>query len=195
MITNTTKRFLVSLFTFMGGLYRDRQTRKFTLVPLIIIVIGFALPQKMIIPVRGATIADWDDNSFWAYPWGSSITHKGIDIFKQKGTDVISSTYGIVCYTYEGGKGGKSVMVLGPKWRFHYYAHLNQIDAFPLQPVKPGTSLGTVGNTGNAINTPSHLHYAITTPFPYWWLRDPNVIQGNRKMFYLDPDTWLREGK
>ncbi len=193
MITRTTERFLVALFGWMGRLFRDRKTRKFTLVPLVIIVIGFLLPQEMIIPVKGATTADWDDNSFWAYPWGTSVTHKGIDIFKEKGTDVIASTYGIVIYTYEGGKGGKSVMVLGPKWRFHYYAHLNEIDAFPLQPVSAGTKLGTVGNTGNAINTPSHLHYAITTPFPYWWLRDTEAIQGNRKMFYLDPDTWLRK--
>ncbi len=193
MITNITRRFLVSLFTLMASLYRDRKTRKLAGIPLVCIVIGFALPQKMIIPVKGATINDWDDNSFWAYPWGSSITHKGIDIFKPKGTHVISSTYGIVIYTYEGGKGGKTVMVLGPKWRFHYYAHLDEIAAFPLQPVKSGTILGTVGNTGNAIHTPSHLHYAITTPFPYWWLRDTEAIQGNRKMFHLDPDTWLRD--
>jgi len=193
MITRTTERFLIALFGWMGRLFKDRTTRKFTLIPLVVIFVGFLLPQKMIIPVKGASTADWDDNSFWAYPWGTSITHKGIDIFKDKGTDVISSTYGIVIYTHEGGKGGKSVMVLGPKWRFHYYAHLDEIEAFPLQPVKSGTKLGTVGNTGNAINTPSHLHYAITTPFPYWWLRDSEAIQGNRKMFYLDPDTWLRE--
>jgi len=170
MITRTTERFLIALFGWMGRLFKDRTTRKFTLIPLVVIFVGFLLPQKMIIPVKGASTADWDDNSFWAYPWGTSITHKGIDIFKDKGTDVI-----------------------GPKWRFHYYAHLDEIEAFPLQPVKSGTKLGTVGNTGNAINTPSHLHYAITTPFPYWWLRDSEAIQGNRKMFYLDPDTWLRE--
>ncbi len=193
MITNTTKRFLASLFITIGVLFKNRKTRKFTLIPLVIIVIGFLLPQKMIIPVAGATTSDWDDNSFWAYPWGSSITHKGIDIFKAKGTNVISSTYGIVVYTHEGGKGGKSVMVLGPKWRFHYYAHLDQIDAFAFKPLSPGTKLGTVGDTGNAVGKPPHLHYAITSPFPYWWLREPDVIQGNRKMFHLDPDVWLRE--
>ena len=193
MITNTTKRFLASLFITIGVLFKNRKTRKFTLIPVFIILIGFLLPQKMIIPVEGATVKDWNDNSFWAYPWGSSITHKGIDIFKEKGTAVISSTYGIVVYTHEGGKGGKSVMVLGPKWRFHYYAHLDQIDAFAFKPVAPGTKLGTVGDTGNAVGKPPHLHYAITTPFPYWWLRESEVIQGNRKMFHLDPDVWLRE--
>ncbi|WP_299221178.1 M23 family metallopeptidase [uncultured Aquimarina sp.] len=193
MITSTTRRFLTSLLILMGSLYRNKRTRRFTLIPMLVIGLGFLLPQKMVIPIKEATTKDWDDNSFWAYPWGSSVTHKGIDIFKEKGTDVISATYGIVIYTYEGGKGGKTVMVLGPKWRFHYYAHLDEVDAFPFQPVTSGTKLGTVGNTGNAVGKPPHLHYAITTPFPYWWLRDPEAIQGNRKMFYLDPDTWLRE--
>jgi len=100
MITSTTKRFLTALLLLMASLYRDRQTRKFAGIPLLCIAIGFALPQKMIIPVEGATTADWDDHSFWAYPWGTSITHKGIDIFKPKGTPVISATYGIVVYTY-----------------------------------------------------------------------------------------------
>ena len=93
----------------------------------------------MIIPVQGADVDNWSKDSFWAYPWGSSITHKGIDIFATKGTPVIASTKGLVVYTADGGKGGKSVMVLGPKWRFHYYAHLNEINTFPLKPIARGT--------------------------------------------------------
>ena len=151
-----------------------------------------AIPQNMIIPVQGAITKNWSEDSFWAYPWGSSITHKGIDIFADRGTPVISSTYGWVIYTYDGGKGGKSVMVLGPKWRFHYYAHLDRIDAFPLQPLQRGKLLGTVGDTGNAKGKPPHLHYAITTPFPYFKLKDNEAVQGWKKMFYLNPDTWLR---
>ena len=146
----------------------------------------------MIIPVKNATTQSWALDSFWAYPWGTSITHKGIDIFAARGTDVISSTYGMVVYTHEGGKGGKSVMILGPKWRFHYYAHLASYDAFAFQPVRPGTVLGTVGDTGNAKGKPPHLHYAITTPFPYPQLYDSESVHGWKKMFYLSPDKWLR---
>lgn len=146
----------------------------------------------MIIPVQGATVNDWAKDSFWAYPWGSSITHKGIDIFADRSTPVLASTNGIVIYTSEGGKGGKSVMVLGPKWRFHYYAHLNEVQAFPFQPLKRETVLGTVGDTGNAKGKPPHLHYAITTPFPYLGLKDKEAVQGWKKMFYLNPDSWLR---
>ncbi len=192
MITNTTRRFWYVLLSGFAFLVRYRYFKKWFWVPLLIILIGFLIPQHMIIPVQGATTKDWDDNSFWAYPWGSSITHKGIDIFAEKGTPIIAATNGLVIYTYEGGKGGKSVMVLGPKWRFHYYAHMDEIKTFPLKPVKRGAVLGTVGNTGNAINTPPHLHYVITTPFPYFRLRDDEAVQGWKKMFYLDPDVWLR---
>ena len=73
--------------------------RKWFWVPLLLIGLGFLIPQNMIIPVKGATTKSWDDESFWAYPWGSSITHKGIDVFAETGTEIVSSTYGIVVYT------------------------------------------------------------------------------------------------
>jgi len=193
MITNTTRRFWYTLLTSFALLVRMRYFRKWFWVPLVILAIGFLLPQHMIIPVEGATTKDWNDESFWAYPWGSSITHKGIDIFKDKGTNVIAATKGIVIYTHEGGKGGKSVMVLGPKWRFHYYAHLDEIKTFTFKPLARGTVIGTVGDTGNAKGTPPHLHYAITSPFPYIGRYDDKAVQGWKKMFHLDPDVWIRE--
>ena len=192
MITNTTRRFLASLISGIFIIWFDRRYRKFVFIPFLILLIGFLIPQKMIIPVQGATTQDWDVTSFWAYPWGTSITHKGIDIFNPKGTNVISATYGIVIYTHEGGKGGKAVMTLGPKWRFHYYAHLDEIKTFPLRPLKIGQVIGTVGDTGNAKGKPPHLHYAITSPFPYIHLRDNDAVHGWKKMFHLNPDSWLR---
>ena len=192
MITNTTQRFWGALATIFLLFWRDRRTRIWLLVPLTLLILGFLIPQPMIVPVKGATPANWDINSFWAYPWGSSITHKGVDIFAPRGTEVVASTYGLVVYTHEGGKGGKSVMVLGPKWRFHYYAHLDSYSAWPFQPVKAGDKIGTVGDTGNAKGKPPHLHYAITTPFPYLHLYDAEAVQGWRKMFHLNPDNWLR---
>lgn len=192
MITNTTRRFWYTLLSSIAFLVQYRYFKKWFWVIVLILGVGFIIPQKMIIPVKNATTKSWAEDSFWAYPWGSSITHKGVDIFAARGTDVISSTYGIVVYTHEGGKGGKSVMVLGPKWRFHYYAHLDSHNAFAFKPLKPGTVLGTVGDTGNAKGKPPHLHYAITTPFPYPRLYDSEAVHGWKKMFYLSPDTWLR---
>ena len=119
MITNTTRRFWYALLSSIAFLVRYRYFKKWFWVVALILIIGFVIPQQMIIPVSGATAKSWAVDSFWAYPWGTSITHKGIDIFADRGTNVISSTYGMVVYTHEGGKGGKSVMILGPKWRFH----------------------------------------------------------------------------
>ena len=192
MITNTTRRFWYALLSSIAFLVRYRYFKKWFWVIALILIIGFIIPQQMIIPVSGATTKSWAEDSFWAYPWGTSFTHKGIDIFADRGTDVISSTYGLVVYTHEGGKGGKSVMILGPKWRFHYYAHLDSYDAFAFKPVKPGTVLGTVGDTGNAKGKPPHLHYAITSPFPYPQYYDSEAVHGWKKMFHLSPDTWLR---
>ncbi|MBT8187279.1 MAG: M23 family metallopeptidase [Croceitalea sp.] len=192
MITNTTRRFWFLLLSSFAFLVRYRYFNRYFWIPLLILAIGFIWPQEMIIPVKGATTNAWAKDSFWAYPWGTSVTHKGIDIFAERGTAVIAATSGLVVYTFEGGKGGKSVMVLGPKWRFHYYAHLDEVNSFPLQPVRYGTVLGTVGDTGNAKGKPPHLHYAITTPFPYLNLKDDKVVQGWKKMFHLNPDKWLR---
>ena len=192
MITNTTRRFLAVFISSFFIIWKDRRYRKWIFFPGFIILLGYLLPQNMVIPVKGATVSDWNINSFWAYPWGTSITHKGIDIFKERGTDVVASTHGIVIYTYEGGKGGKSVMMLGPKWRFHYYAHLDEIKTTPLFPIRRGSIIGTVGDTGNAKGKPPHLHYAITSPFPYVQLYDSESVLGWKKMFHLSPDTWLR---
>ncbi|WP_185781233.1 M23 family metallopeptidase [Croceivirga lutea] len=192
MITNTTRRFWYALLSSIAFMVRYRYFKKWFWLPLLILAVGFLLPHSMIIPVKDANQSSWNKNSFWAYPWGSSITHKGIDIFAKKGTPVVAATYGIVVYTANSGKGGKSVMILGPKWRFHYYAHLNAIQTFPLKPIQQGEIIGTVGDTGNAKGKPPHLHYAITTPFPYISLRDKEAVQGWKKMFYLNPDTWLR---
>ncbi|MEE9363336.1 MAG: M23 family metallopeptidase [Cellulophaga sp.] len=192
MITNTTNRFWFALLSVFAFLVRYKYFKRWFWVPISLVIIGFLLPQNMIIPVEGATTKNWNEKSYWAYPWGTSITHKGVDVFAKKGTNIVASTYGIVVYTHDGGKGGKSVMVLGPKWRFHYYAHLNEIKTFPLKPLKRGEVIGTVGATGNAKGKPPHLHYAITTPFPYLGLRDTIAVQGWKKMFYLNPDRWLR---
>lgn len=144
------------------------------------------MPQNLKMPVSGATKADYHPESFWYYPWGKSVTHKGVDIFARKGAEIKSSTSGLVLYSGKIPIGGNIVLVLGPKWRLHYYAHLNEIKSRPLSFVSKNTIIGTVGTTGNALGKPSHLHYAIMTPIPYVWRIDGDR-QGWRKMFYLNP--------
>ena len=162
------------------------------LVFVAIIVIGLLIPQNLKMPVVGADDNSYNHETFWYEGWGSSIVHKGIDVFAKKGTSVHSATKGIVLITTEYGKGGKFVLVLGPKWRLHYYAHLDEIKTKRFAFVTQDTEIGTVGNTGNAINTPAHLHYGIGTLVLYPWRIDGAPL-GWQKMFYLNPIDYLKE--
>ena len=89
--------------------------------------------------------------------------------------------------------GGNVVLVLGPKWRLHYYAHLDSITTHIFSPVNHHAIIGTVGTTGNAVGKPPHLHYTIKTIVPYPWLLDCKAKQGWRKMFYLNPIPYLNQ--
>lgn len=167
-----------------------RQVLRWLAFLLLLILIGLLLPQKFRMPVEGATRKSYSQRSFWAYPWGRSVTHKGVDIFAKKGTNVHPATAGIVLFTGKKPRGGNIVFVLGPKWRIHYYAHLDKIKTRKFSFVNRQSIIGTVGNTGNAAGKPSHLHYTIKTLVPYPWRADKSV-QGKRKMFYLNPITYL----
>ena len=163
-----------------------------TLLFIIVIVsVGMLIPQNLQMPVVGADDKSYNHETFWYEGWGTSIVHKGIDVFARRGTKVNSATIGIVLLTAEYGKGGKFVVVLGPKWRLHYYAHLDEIKTKRFALVNHGTEIGTVGNTGNAATTPAHLHYGIGTLIPYPWRIDDAPL-GYQKAFYLNPIDYLK---
>jgi murein DD-endopeptidase MepM/ murein hydrolase activator NlpD len=155
-----------------------------------IFFLGFMLPERLAIPVLGATEKDWNHNTFWYEPWGKSGVHKGIDIFSPIGSPVISSTYGIVIFSGNLNIGGNVIVVLGPKWRVHYYGHLKHINVSIGSLVRTSEVIGTVGDSGNAKGKPSHLHYTILTLVPYLWRWDTST-QGWKKIFYLNPSKKL----
>lgn len=168
-----------------------RKSIKIVMLGIVIIAIaGFVVPQDLRMPVAGANANSYNHETFWHEGWGSSVVHKGVDIFAKRGTPIHSSTLGIVVAASEGGKGGKYVVILGPKWRLHYYAHLDEITTKPFTLVSHDTVIGTVGNTGNAATTPAHLHYSIATLVPYPWRIDDAPV-GWQKMFYLNPIEYL----
>jgi len=159
-------------------------------VLFVVFLSGFLIPENYTIPVEKASQADWNHQSFWHYPWGKSITHKGIDIFAEEGRNIVASAGGIVVYKGSYGRGGNTVLILGPKWKLHYYAHLQSFDCNKLEFVSRGSVIGKVGKTGNAANTPPHLHYSILTMFPYPWKID-GAKQGWLKAVYLNPHKAL----
>jgi len=157
---------------------------------VLVFVVGLFFPESHLIPVQGATSADWNAHSFWYSPWGKSGVHKGIDIFARKGTPVLASSTGLTVYSGNFGIGGRVVVVLSAKWRLHYYAHLKDADTKSLRWVHAGQKIGSVGNSGDAQGKPSHLHYAILSLIPRPW-RIQSGAQGWKRMFYLDPGNWL----
>lgn len=164
-----------------------KRKRKIVLMSLFVFfVTGFLIPHNAQMPVEGATSADYHPETFWYYPWGSSGTHKGIDVFADEGTPLHPSTNGVVLSTGQLGKGGNYILILGPKWRLHYYAHLADITTHAGDFVSKSSAIGTVGSTGNAAGKPPHLHYSIVTMVPYPWRIDSEP-QGWKKMFYLNP--------
>lgn len=150
-----------------------------------IIILGLLIPQNLKMPVEGANSKSYNPKTFWYEPWSAGV-HRGVDIFAKKGTRINSSTIGIVLSIGKGKKAGNFILILGPKWRLHYYAHLDKITTKRFAFVGHHTQIGTVGNTGNATTTPSHLHYTIYTTIPYPWRID-NASYGHQKMFYLNP--------
>lgn len=165
--------------------------KRICLVLLAILIIGFLLPQNLQMPVDGANDHSYNPKTFWYEGWGTSVVHKGIDVFAKRGTTIHSATYGLVIANFEYGKGGKFVVVLGPKWRLHYYAHMDQVKTSLFRFVTKNSIIGTVGNSGNASTTPSHLHYGIATIIPYPWRID-NAPLGWQKMFYLNPIDYVK---
>jgi murein DD-endopeptidase MepM/ murein hydrolase activator NlpD len=157
---------------------------------LLIFSIAFLIPETRIIPVKGATSSDWNKDTFWYEPWGSSGVHKGIDIFAKADTPVLATTNLFVIYQGALPKGGKVVVALGPKWRFHYFAHLAKVNTYTGAVLLSGDQLGAVGDTGNAKGKQPHLHYSIVSLIPLLWLID-NSTQGFKKAFYMNPIEYL----
>jgi murein DD-endopeptidase MepM/ murein hydrolase activator NlpD len=104
---------------------------------------------------------------------GGRRKHKGIDIFARKGTPVVAISDGVIVERNHTAIGGKTLWLKSSHSWTAYYAHLDKQMVREGQHVKKGHVIGTVGNTGNARTTPSHLHFGISkrkawvNPLPY----------------------------
>jgi murein DD-endopeptidase MepM/ murein hydrolase activator NlpD len=112
---------------------------------------------------------------------GGRRAHRGVDIFAARGTPVLAATDGWVTRVETTRVGGNVVWMqpLFGNMRV-YYAHLHEQWVEPGDFVLTGQPLGAVGNTGNAITTPPHLHFGV-------YVRQPGVRGGAR-----DPAEFLR---
>jgi murein DD-endopeptidase MepM/ murein hydrolase activator NlpD len=166
---------------------------KIILALVTIFVLGFLVPEAREVPVVNATMNDWNKDSFWYEPWGTSGVHKGVDTFATKGTSVVAAANMLVLYKGSIENGGNVVVGLGPKWRLHYFAHLENINLAVGWFAKPGSIIGTVGDSGNAKGKQPHLHFSILSLVPLPWLMD-RASQGYKKAFYLNPIEYFSGG-
>lgn len=97
----------------------------------------------------------------WGNPRSGGRTHKGNDLFADRGVPVVAVTDGTVRFS-DGGLGGIAIWLKG-SGASYYYAHLDS-RASGLSAgsyVSRGTVIGYVGNTGNAYGGAHHLHFQL----------------------------------
>lgn len=134
---------------------------------------SFSVGGSLPFPVEGK-----DQRAIWSFfrdpRDGGQRVHHGVDIFAHRGTPVYAVTEGRV-RTNQTPRGGRVVWLQDAHRRTnYYYAHLDEIHVDSGQQVVAGDLIGTVGNTGNAVTTPPHLHFSIyirfggpVDPLPY----------------------------
>jgi murein DD-endopeptidase MepM/ murein hydrolase activator NlpD len=142
--------------------------------------VGIESKALLDFPVHGVDArAIW--SGFGAERDGGRRAHRGVDIFAARGTAALAATDGWVTRVETTRRGGNVVWMqpLFGNMRL-YYAHLDAQWVEPGEFVVAGQPLGAVGNTGNAITTPPHLHFGV-------YVRRPGLRGGAQ-----DPADFLR---
>jgi peptidoglycan LD-endopeptidase LytH len=88
-----------------------------------------------------------------------NLTHEGIDVFAREGTPVLAVDDGALTFG-EGKIGGHFAHLLASDGTRYYFAHLQRYEGAP-RTVRAGDVIAYVGHTGNAANTPPHLHLEV----------------------------------
>ncbi len=89
--------------------------------------------------------------------------HEGIDLFAPRGTPLVAAERGVIARVGVGRLGGLKLWLVGESGSEWYYAHLDSFAPGLADGllVEAGDLLGYVGNTGNAVGTPPHLHLQL----------------------------------
>ncbi len=108
---------------------------------------------SFVFPVQGPCSFSND----WHAPRTGHL-HQGNDIFAAAGTPCVACVSGTVSQG-EGKNAGLYVRLAGDDGNVYYYMHLQRFGA--TGHVSAGTVIGYVGDTGNAVGGPPHLHFEI----------------------------------
>lgn len=127
--------------------------------------------NPLVFPVLGGTF-----ESTWHAPRSGGREHEGVDIFAPLRAPVFAIASGQVRAT-EGTNEGIGIALTEPDGTRYSYAHLDGREGEFPRNVEAGELIGYVGNTGNAVGLPPHVHFE-TRP------------EGGEK---IDPAGFLRE--
>ncbi len=116
----------------------------------------------VVFPISGAVSLPLIDSFGFPRMPGTADAHwhEGIDIFAPKGTPLVATESGTITRVGSGRLGGLKFWLQGDSGVEWYYAHLHAFAPGLAngQKVEAGDLVGYVGDTGNAVGTPPHLH-------------------------------------
>ncbi|MFO7591721.1 MAG: peptidoglycan DD-metalloendopeptidase family protein [Acidimicrobiia bacterium] len=119
-------------------------------------------------PVAGVTVFVND----WGAPRSGGRTHKGNDLLAAMGTPLEAVVAGTVQWD-DDDLGGIGAWLMGDDGVGYYYAHMSRREGAAPRRVARGEVIGFVGDTGNAVGGPPHLHFGVRSqsgemvnPFP-----------------------------
>jgi murein DD-endopeptidase MepM/ murein hydrolase activator NlpD len=107
--------------------------------------------------------------SYWSDDWHAPRCcpephqHQGLDIFAPKNAPALAVAEGRITRIVNGPVSGKAIYLTDANGTYYFYGHLNawakglQVG----QQVRIGQVIGYVGNSGNALGTPAHIHFEI----------------------------------
>ena len=128
----------------------------------------------MLFPVAGSNT--YTDT--WGAPRSEDRLHRGADIFADKGTPVVAVADGVVTRVAVGKRAGRYIIIKHDDGWKSYYLHLDNdtpgtddgLGGAPAAGIKVGVRVEAgdvidfVGDSGNAEETPPHLHFELHQP-------------------------------
>jgi murein DD-endopeptidase MepM/ murein hydrolase activator NlpD len=114
----------------------------------------FVSPGGMACPIAAP-------NSFidsWGFPRSGGRTHEGTDMMAASGAPVVAITGGRITFEGYGSSAGNWVILSGDDGNEYWYMH-NRKNLVSGGRVHAGEQIATVGDTGNAIGGPPHVHF------------------------------------
>lgn len=143
------------------------------------IAVGFAetpvvpVEQRVLgMPVKDMRLADARDT--FDEGRAGERRHEATDIMAARGTPVLAVEDGTIRKLFLSKPGGITIYEFDPSEHYcYYYAHLDHYAPNLKEGMKvsKGDVIGFVGNTGDAVSGPPHLHFAIAMigPDKHWW--------------------------